>query len=276
MNFIIVNGEIIKKPEAGLKTFIWDEPFVVTQKIWFGFGGIPLFYENVEKLKIVLRTLKTEIPDLLKDGPELFRKTKRMLNKNKYFRSGIITCQVYIGQSEINTIISSFAFSEFDFPISKQELLIDFSEFEKYSINPLNQFAFFNAALWKFAEAENRGNTLYNSIFINEKKAVCDCISSNIFMLKGRVLFTPSVGTGCYIDSLRNIIVESAKKENLKVEESESINKEDVIQMDEIFLASEEHGIQLVLGVDKKRFVHNYSRNIHLTLNEYLKKKVIT
>jgi branched-subunit amino acid aminotransferase/4-amino-4-deoxychorismate lyase len=274
MDYIIVNGEIIKKQEAGFTSFFWGEPFVVTHKIWFGFGGIPLFHENLKEIKVVLQTLNSEIPVLLDDESELFRITKRMLNKNRCFRSGIITCQIYIGHTEINTIISSFAFSEFDFPILKQGLLINFSEFEKYSVNPLNQFAFFNAPFWQFAKARNLETTLDNSIFMNEKEVVCDCISSNIFMLKGRVLYTPSIETGCYTDSLRNNILESALMANLKVTESESIGKKDVFQMDEIFLASEEQGIQLVLGVDNKRFVHNYSRNIHEKLNEYLKKKI--
>ncbi len=274
MDFIIVNGEIIKKQEAGFTSFVWDEPFVVTHKIWFGFGGIPLFNENIEKISTILKTLNTEIPVLLNDKPELFRITKRMLNKNRYFRSGIITCQIFVGQTETNTIFSSFAFPVFDFPISKQPTLINFSDFEKYSNNPLNQFAFFNAPFWQFAKAGNFETTFDNSIFMNEKEAVCDCISSNIFMLKGRVLYTPSIETGCYIDSFRDIVLESAKGINLKVNESEAIGKKDVFQMDEIFLASEEQGIQLVLGVDNKRFVHNYSRNIYDNLNEYLKSRV--
>lgn len=274
MDYIIVNGEILKKQETGFTSFFWTEPFVVTQKIWFGFGGIPMFFEIIEEIKTVLQILNIEIPDLLNDEHELFRITKRMLNKNRFFRSGIITIQVFVGQTETNTIISGFAFSEFDFPILKQGLLINFSEFEKYSVNPLNQFAFFNAPFWQFANARNLETTLDNSIFMNEKEVVCDCISSNIFMLKGRVLYTPSIETGCYTDSLRNIILESALMANLKVTESESIGKNDVFQMDEIFLASEERGIQLILGVDNKRYVQNYSRTIHHHLNEYLKKKV--
>ncbi len=274
MDFIIVNGEIIKKKEAGFTPFFWDEPFVVTQKLWFGFGGIPFFYENIKEIKTILQTLNSEIPALLNDEHELFRITKRMLNKNRYFRSGIITCQVYIGQTEINTIISSSAFPEFDFPISKQGLMMNFSEFEKYSVNPLNQFTYFNTPFWKFAKARNHENMFDNSIFMNENEAVCDCVSSNVFMLKGKILYTPSINTGCYIDSLRTYILDSAKNANLKINESESIKKDEVFKMDEIFLASEDQGIQLVLGVDNKRFVHNHSRIIHHNLNEYLKKKV--
>ncbi|HRX10398.1 MAG TPA: aminotransferase class IV [Draconibacterium sp.] len=274
MDFIIINGEIVKKQETGFKSFFWDEPFIITQKIWFGFGGIPLFHENIQNIKAALIKLNSEIPDLLNDEPELFRITKRMLNKNRFFRSGIITIQVFIGQVKSNLIVSSFAFPEFDFPLSKQGLLINFSEFEKYSLNPLNQFTFFNAPFWKFAKAKNQETVFNNSIFLNEKEAVCNCISSNIFVIKGSVLYTPSVETGCYIDTLRFIVLETAKKLNLKVEESDCIEKSEVFQMDEIFLAGEEQGIQMVLGVENKRFVQYYSRSIHEKLNEYLKKKV--
>lgn len=273
MDFIIINGDIIKKQETGFTSFFWDEPFVITQKLWFGFGGIPLFHENIETLKTTLKTLNAKIPILLNNERELFRITKRMLNKNRYYRSGIITFQLYIGRNETNTTIGSLAFTEFDFPFSKQGLIINFSEFEKYSVNPLNQFAFFNTSFWKFAEARNFETAFDNSIFINEKGVVCDCISTNIFMIKGRQLYTPSIETGCYTDVLRSYIIEIASKLNLKVSESDSIKKDDIFQMNEIFLASEEYGIQWVIGVENKRFVHNYSAKIHELLNEYLKKR---
>ncbi len=272
MDFIIINGEIVKRSETGFIPFFWDEPFVITQKIWFGFGGIPLFHENLENIKLVLKTLNAGVPDLLNDERELFRIAKRMLNKNMFYRSGIITCLIYIGKTEINTIISSFAFPGFDFPISKQGLIIHFSEFEKYSGNPLNQFGFFNAPQWKFAEARNRGTTFNNSIFLNEKGVACDSISANIFMIKGKALYTPSIETGCYTNSLRSLVLETATKINLKVLESDEITKEDVFQMNEIFIVGEEHGIQWVLGVGNKRFVHHYSEKIHEHLNGSLKK----
>jgi len=274
MDFIIVNGEIVKKSETGFIPFFWDEPFVITQKIWFGFGGIPLFYENIENIVLILKTLNNSIPHLFTDERELFRITKRMLNKNMFYRSGIITFKIYIGKTGINTIISSFAFPEFDFPITKQGLIINFSEFEKYSGNPLNQFAFANETQWKFADSRNLGTTFNNSVFLNEKGVACDCISANIFFIKGKVLYTPSIETGCYTDSLRSLILEMAPEVNLKVLESDEMGRENVTQMNEIFLASEEHGIQWVLGVGNKRFVHHYSAKIHELLNDYLKQKV--
>ncbi|HSH20649.1 MAG TPA: aminotransferase class IV, partial [Draconibacterium sp.] len=228
MNFIIINGEIFKKQETGFLPFFWDEPFVITQKFWFGYGGIPLFQKNLKSLILKLNTLNADIPDLLKNEHEIFRVVKRMLNKNRFYRSGIITCQVFITQPETNIIISSFAFPEFDFPISKQGLIINFSEFEKYRGNPLNQFGFSNAPNWKFADARNMNTAFYNSIFVNERGHVCDCISANIFMIKGKTLYTPHTETGCFIDSIRSHIIKIAPLANLKGTESDNIKKEDV------------------------------------------------
>lgn len=271
MDFIIVNGEILKKTEIEILPFFWDEPFIITHKFWFGYGGIPLFSENLKKIILTLNSLNAEIPELLKNEHELFRIIKRMLNKSRFFRSGIITFKAFISRSQTNTIISSLAFPEFDFPISSQGLIINFSEFEKYSGNPLNHFAFSNTSDWKFAEARIIGTGFNNSIFVNEGENICECISANIFLVKGKTLYTPSTETGCYTDSIRSHILKVASQANLKVSESDSIKKDEVFQMNEIFIASEEKGIQWVLGVGNKRYVHHYSVKIHEHLNDYLK-----
>jgi len=274
MDFIIINGEIVKKSETGFIPFFWDEPFVIAQKIWFGFGGIPLFHENLENIKLILKTLNSDVPGLFPDEQQLFRITKRMLNKNRFFRSGIITCLIYIGKTGINTLISSIGFPDFDFPFTKQGLIINFSEFVKFTGNQLNRFNYFNLPLWTTAASQIRESNHQNSIFLNEKGIVSDCISSNIFMIRGKILYTPAVETGCYTDALRNCILEIAPKLNLKITESNGIENEDLIRMNEIFLASEENGIQWVLGLGTKRFVHHYSAKIHELLNDYLKKKI--
>lgn len=274
MNFIVVNGEILKKAETGIIPFFLDDPFIISKKIWFGFGGIPLFNSNLNSIIDEIHSLNTDIPEALKNNHELFRITKRMLNKNKFYRSGIITLQILLGQTKTNIIISSFAFPEFDFPISKSGLILNFSEFEKYRGNPLNQYIYYNFQNWKFAEARNRDTSFQNSIFLNDRGSVCECISANIFMIKGKTLYTPGIETGCYEDSIRKYILNIAAKTGLKLEESTSIKKEDVFQMNEIFLASEEKGIQWVLGVENKRFVHRGSIKIHELLNSHLKEMV--
>ena len=93
-------------------------------------------------------------------------------------------------------------------------------------------------------------------------------------MLKNKTLVTPSLETGCAEDILRSIILEIAVSLGLKVLESGSIKKEDLFQMNELFLAGVENGIQWIMGIENKRFVRHKSIQIHQKLNEYLKQKV--
>jgi branched-subunit amino acid aminotransferase/4-amino-4-deoxychorismate lyase len=274
MDFIVVNGEIIKKKELKTLPFFLEEPFIITRKIWFGFGGIPLFAANLENLDQVLQILNIETPELLQNRHELFRLSKRMLNKNKFYRSGIITLQVLSGQTETNTVISSFAFPEFDFPFSKTGILMNFSEFEKYSASPLNQYEFYNLPNWKFAEARIQNTAFQNSILVNEKENVCECIAANIFMIKGNTLLTPGTETGCYTDSIRNHILEVAPEAGLKVQESATIKSTEVVKMSEIFIASEADGIRWVMGIGNKRFVHRFAAKIHQLLNKRLEQLI--
>jgi hypothetical protein len=44
--------------------------------------------------------------------------------------------------------------------------------------------------------------------------------------------------------------------------------------MNELFIAGEESGIQWILGVENKRFIHHYSEIIHEKLNDFLKGRV--
>lgn len=275
MDFLIINGEVVSKNEANLTDFVWDEPFILTQKVWFGYGGIPHFQENLQSIKEQLKTLNLPLPDLFKNKRELFRLTKRILNKNKFYRSGFVHYQFFVVNKNINYLIASEAFETFDFPFLKQGLLVTFSSIRKNSTFNLGRFKYHNNNLWNAAKAEAQTLKLGGSILLNEKENICEGIASNVFMVKDGVLVTPSLETGCYNDMLRTVILQLAKELKLKTIEVSEIVKEHLLEMDEVFFASEELGIQWILGVDKKRFVHVYSEKIYNKLNFYLKSKVI-
>lgn len=275
MDFLIINGKIVSKDEANLTTLLWDEPFIVSQKIWFGYGGIPLLKENLDSIKRQLKTLSQHLPDLFKNKRELFRVTKRMLNKNKFYRSGFINYQFFISQNQVQSLITSVTYSEFEFPFTKQGLLVQFSDFTKNSSSVLGQFKCHNQFLWQSAKAQLKDTINQSAILLNEKVMVCEGISSNIFLIKNDELITPSLATGCYKGVLRTIVLELAKLIKLKVTETSTIEKKHLMEMDEVFFASEEYGIEWILGIEKKRFVHEYSDQIHEQLNVFLKSKVI-
>ncbi len=273
MAFLIANNTIISDSEVRLTPFLLDAPFILKQKIWFGYGGIPLFYENLKILETELASLNRELPSYFKNKREMFRLTKRMLNKNRYYRSGLITFQLFIGEDKIDSLITSQARSVFDFPINKQGLLVNVSEIKKHNRSHYNQLIFQNRPKWEQSKTSLTNTPYSGSIIINQDNQVCEGIESNIFMLKDGVLYTPSPETGCYLDVIRPLVIQMAEDLDLKVMETAEIEDKHLQQMVEIFFASEEHGIQWVLGIGARRFVHEYSDKICDKLNTFLKAK---
>jgi len=274
MAFLIVNNTIYSEQEAKLTSFLLPAPFVLERTLWFGYGGIPLFKENLQTLEKELNVLNRELPLHFKNQRELFRLTKRMLNKNRFYRSGLITFQVFISETKIETLITSRAFSEFDFPINKQGLLINISELKKFSNSQRNQLRFQNRHLWQQIKASNKNTPFAESVILNQDNQICEGTESNIFMIKDGELFTPSPETGCYLDVTRDIVIQLAQNLKLKVVETSEVEEKHLRQMDEIFFASEKNGIQWVLGIGDRRFVHEYSDLICDKINSYLKARV--
>ena len=275
MEFLIVDGKIYPEYEINLTQIYRDETFRLSQSVWFGFGGIPLFEENIELLSEQISELKLIVPRELNSTRELFRLTKRMLNKNKFYRSGLIHIVFIWGHNEIHSLISSEAFQTSDIPLRKEGLLLNYFKQKKYSQNIYNRYLFFSEMHWKVALKEIENTIYQNTIIANEKEIVCECAFNNIYIIKGTKIFTPSLKTGCFEDLTRNIILKIATGINLKVEETDNLKVNDLFNADEIFLASETNGIQWILGIEYKRFVHHYSIVIHRKLNEYLKEKVV-
>jgi len=274
MNFLIVNNAIVKKEEANLTHLFWNEPFVLSQKIWFGFGGIPLFNKNIDFLVQQLNVFNVEIPPYLKNRRELFRISKRMLNKNKFYRSGIITIQLFILNSTVEYVVTSTGIPESDFPISSAGVLVNFADSKRREENLLNRHFFYNKTNWKIKQHQIYNSEFENSILINSNKMVCEGIESNIFMIKDNLFITPSLESGSYEDTIRQPVLKTAKQIGLNVAELPNIKKEHIFEMDELFFASEEMGFQWILGVEKRRYVNQITKQIHKSLNELLKEFV--
>lgn len=263
MEFLIANGKVAETGEISLNSFLTEPSFRLSQKVWYGYGGIPFFAENLEQIKSQANVLQLPVPKEFENRRELFRITKRMLNKNKFYRSGYVHFQVFWTANEVQTLITANTFEVFDFPFTETGLLVTVSNLKKNSQNQHNRFPFFNAMLWQAGLAEIRQMPFHQIFFLNENNSVCESAGANIFYVKGNNLITPALSTGCYEDVLRPHILELARPAGLTVTETNRLEKMEMVEADELFLASEAGGIQWVLGIENKRFLHYYSKKIY-------------
>lgn len=274
MEFLIANGKVAGINEINLNHLITEPSFRLSQKVWYGYGGIPLLSENLQQIKLQAETLKLPFPKEFENRRELFRLTKRMLNKNKFYRSGYLHFQLFWNKNQVQTLITANAFEQFNFLLNDAGLLVTFSSQKKYTQNTRNQFPFFNEKIWESGMREIWQTPFQQIIFLNEKNAICEGVRANIFLIKGNELLTPALSSGCYEDVLRPVILETAKNSGLKVFEPETIEKPILFEMDEIFFASEIIGVQWVLGIENKRYLHFYSKIIKEKMDDFLKSRI--
>ncbi len=273
MEFVIVNGLVCNKKDADTGNFLWDQPLTVSQNIWFGYGGIPLLKENLISLQEQMASLGRSLPALFQNHRELFRLLKRVLNKNKFYRSGHLQVQFFVYKKETQWIVKAVNSEDFEFPFSDTGLIGEISSHSKLSSNELNRLRCHNQLLWKAAETKTE-DFERRPILLNEKGMVCDASEANIFLIKKGVLVTPSLNTGCYQDVIRQLIMNLASDLKIPVLESVEIDANILLAADEIFLASEAHGMEWIMGIDTKRKVRNYSLLLHEKMNDFLKEKV--
>ena len=270
MEFLITNGKVTGKNEINLNYLLIEPSVRLSQKVWYGYGGIPFFAENLKLMKAQTEAIQLPFPKEFENDRELYRITKRMLNKNKFYRSGYVHFDIFWKENLSYTLVTANAFEQFDFPFNQTGLLVAFSEQFKQTQNPYNRFPFFNENIWQTGLATIRQTPSGQIIFLNEKKHLCEGAKANVFLIKNNELFTPHLNSGCYNDILRPVILEIAQHIGLTVFEKEVIEKQSLFEMDEIFFASESNGIQWVLGIENTRYLQFYSKKIKDKIDELL------
>ena len=111
-------------------------------------------------------------------------------------------------------------------------------------------------------------NNLSNCVLINEKKQVVEVTNGNIFLVKGDVISTPSLKSGCLNGIIRKqVIKQIPTNTNYKIEEKE-ISPFDLLKADAIFVTNSLINIKAVSNYRKKVFdlsiVENLKRKINL------------
>lgn len=192
MKFLIADGNIAACDEINLNSLIINPSFRIAQKVWYGYGGIPLFSENLRQFNEQAESLRLPFPKAWINQRELLRLTKRMLNKNKYFRSGYIQFQVVWTEENCYSLVTSSAQEIFDFPFANSGLLAAISSQKKQSRNEFSRFPAFNEMTWQAGRAEIHGSPFLQTIFMNECLSVCEGAHANIFLIKDHELIVHS------------------------------------------------------------------------------------
>lgn len=156
------------------------------------------------------------------------------------------------------------------YTLNTRGLLIAVFEDVPKPINSLSNLKTCNALHHVLAGVFKNQNKLDDAFILNQNGFLCEAIGSNIFIKYNQTLYTPALSEGCIEGVMREVVINLADKNSIQVVEAQ-INPQVLNEVDEVFLTNDTHGIQWVLGFDKKRYFNELSRFLSNKLNEELK-----
>jgi len=155
---------------------------------------------------------------------------------------------------------------ESQYVLNKKGFIIDvFDEIPK-PVNALSNLKTCNAMIYVLAGIFKNQNALDEVLIMNQRGFLCESVSSNVFVVYDRKLYTPALNEGCIAGVMRQVVIRLAKENNIELVEAQ-INPDILNEADEVFLTNAAKGIQWVMGYNNKRYFNEVSRFLNEKLN---------
>ncbi len=273
--YIILNGDLI----AG------NKPVFTVENRSFRFGdalfetiryhkGIPLLFDDhYNRLLQGMITLKMNIHSLpsIDRLKELFNNliTKNCIYKDARIRLTIFRKDGGLYTPENNNIsytIEATPIGDELYFLNKKGLLIGIFHQHKKTISPLYNFKNANSLLYVLAGIYKKEFQLDDCLIVNENDKIIEGLSSNLFWIKGRTVFTPFISTGCIDGIMRKQVFNAVKNTGMNIQEVNGTSVDELTNADEIFLTNAIQGIRWVMGLENKRFYNFITKKIFQTM----------
>ncbi len=155
---------------------------------------------------------------------------------------------------------------ESQYVLNKKGLIIDVYDEIPKPVNALSNLKTCNAMIYVLAGIYKNQNALDEVLLLNHHGFLCESISSNVFVVYDRKLYTPALNEGCIAGVMRQVVMRLAKENDIELVEAQ-INPDILNEADEVFLTNAARGIQWVMGYNNKRYFNEVSRFLSEKLN---------
>lgn len=263
----ILNGEIYKNKDKTIEptsqAFMFGYGLFETMKILN--GKILFFDEHLKRLKSACKTLKLE----LNQREEKIKKDSYKLLQEQGIENGVLKILYAKGNDEnylfLTTRENSYSKDDykngFNLMISQykrnQDSILTFVKSNNYMENIL-------------IKQESKEFGFDEVLFLNTDDYVAEGATSNVFWIKGKIVYTPSIECGLLPGIVREKVIESCTNLGIKMIIGK-FKQEELINAEEVFITNSVMDIMPVSKINKKIF--NIDENIitHNIVKEYRK-----
>ncbi len=261
--YCILNGHLISIYEPSLpftnRAFRYGDSIFETIRICN--NKIMFLRDHITRLKLGMTVLRMNLPaELNTENIQEF--IAQLLKHNVHAPHARVRLTVFRNEGgfytpETNDI--SFLIESEELPgpyeLNQKGYWVDIYADIKKSINKLSNIKSGNSLMYVMAGIAKQSMKLDECFLINENGTICECISSNIFVVKNGTLYTAPLSEGCVAGIMRKQIMSIATDNKILTFES-PITTYTLMNADEIFLTNAIQGIQWV-GQFKEKFYTN-------------------
>ncbi|MFD2288523.1 4-amino-4-deoxychorismate lyase [Pedobacter petrophilus] len=228
---------------------------------------------HADRLAAGMKALKIDGHALM-DDYFLRQKTADLAKKNRWngnvrFRLSVYRQGAGIYTPEINKsgyVLEGMPLKSIAYELNTKGLIIDvFDEMTK-SIDKLSNFKTSNALLYVMAGLFKTQNRLDEAMILNQSGFLCESISSNIFVVYDKQIYTPALTEGCVGGVMRSTIMQICKMNDIPLIEAQ-ISPEILKEAEEVFITNATQGIQWIMGYGRKRYFNEFSKYLNEKLN---------
>ncbi len=203
----------------------------------------------------------------------LLNKVKELLKANKIEGAARIRLQVFRKDggfyrpenNDCDYIIEAFPLKNNHYMLNSKGLKIGIAKTIRKNINQFSQLKSTAKPEMVICAIEAQENAWDDAILLNDNGNIVESSSSNIFIYKNNVIYTPSIDDGLLNGIMRQTIIEICKK--YEVIETH-LTEFDILNADEFFLTNAIIGINWVSAFKSKRYFHKVSDNLLNELNK--------
>ncbi len=276
MNFINYNGEIYPA----------NQPVLTTGNRSFKYGdGL---FESMRMIRGELRFADLHA-ERLRNGMKVLGFEGHSLIDETFLKEKVVELAIRNGEGEnarvrltvfrdaegfYSPLANKFGYTiemtgnnEKSYTANTKGLIVDVFEDITKPINCLSNYKTCNSLIYVMAGIFRKQNSLDDVFILNQNGFLCESMSSNVFVLFDKKLYTPALNEGCIAGVMRNVVMKLATEIDLPVIEAQ-INPDILNEAEEVFLTNATRGIQWVMGFNSKRYFNKLSKVLLNKLNE--------
>lgn len=275
--YINHNGQLLKKETFQLdpsnRAFLYGDGLFETLH---ANGTICQFLDShYHRLTYGLQELKINIPSYF-TVKYFEEQISSLLNKNRIYKGARIRFTAYRDSkgfytptsNDLSFLITAEELKEEQYILNSKGLIVDFYTEDQKTINRFSNLKTINGLFYVMAGLYKTEKDVDECIILNKKGAVCETISSNIFIVENDNIYTPALSDGCIAGVMRKNVIRLAKNNGFKITDYESIDVSRIKLADEIFITNAVKGIQWVVAYGRKRYFNFISKKLNILLNQ--------